>query len=87
VASYTVSNSYNPHQISLRNAKVLRIMDDALAAKAWVGGPLTDVSIILEDQFHLLRAISNGEWYCYLAAHTKDANLGIAKEIMRRQTI
>ena len=86
VASYTVSNAYNPNQISLRNAKLLRIMDDALTAKAWAGGPLTDVSVILEDQLHHLRPMNDGKWYCFLAVHTADANLGIAKEIMRRHT-
>ena len=87
LASYTVNNSYNPNQISLRNAKILRIMDDALAAKAWVGGPLTDVSVMLEDQLHHLRPMNDGKWYCFLAVHTADANLGIAKEIMRRHTL
>ncbi|WBA43957.1 hypothetical protein [Hymenobacter canadensis] len=86
VASYTVSTAYNPNQISLRNVKLLRIMDVALAAKAWIGGPLTDISVILEDQLHHMRPMSNGKWYCFLAVHTSDANLGIAKEIMRRHT-
>jgi hypothetical protein len=86
VASYTVSAAYNPNQISLRNAKLLRIMEDALAAKAWAGGPLTDVSVMLEDQLHHLRPMNDGKWYCFLAVHTADANLGIAKEIMRRHT-
>lgn len=84
VASYTVNNAYNPNQISLRNAKLLRIMDDALAAKAWLGGPVTDFAVMLEDQFHYLRPMNDGKWYCFLAVHTADVNLGIAKEIMRR---
>lgn len=86
VASYTVSAAYNPNQISLRNAKLLRIMDEALSSKAWAGGPLTDISVMLEDQLHHLRPMNNGKWYCFLAVHTADANLGIAKEIMRRHT-
>ncbi|TGE27648.1 glycoside hydrolase family protein [Hymenobacter metallicola] len=86
LAFYTTSNTYNPNQISLRNAKLLRTMDDALATKAWVGGPLTDASIILEDQLHHLRPINDGKWYCFLAVRMADANLGIAKEIMRRHT-
>ncbi|MCI1189199.1 hypothetical protein MON38_17380 [Hymenobacter sp. DH14] len=86
LASYTVSNAYNPNQISLRNAKLLRIVEDALAAKAWAGGSLTDISVMLEDQLHHLRPMNDGRWYCFLAVHTADANLGIAKEIMRRHT-
>jgi hypothetical protein len=87
VASYTVSSSYNPNQICLRNAKLLHVMDKALAAKAWIGGPLTDFAVMLEDQFHYLRPMNGGKWYCFLAVHTADVNLGIAKEIMRRHTI
>jgi hypothetical protein len=87
LASYTVNNSYNPNQISLRNAKLFQVMEEALAKKAWVGGPLTDFSVILEDQLHHMRPINDGKWYCFLAVRIADANLGIAKEIMRRHTI
>ena len=86
VASYTVSNAYNPNQISLRNAKLLRIMDEGIAAKAWGGNALLDISVILEDQLHHMRPLNDGKWYCFLAVHTADANLGIAKEVMRRHT-
>ena len=86
LASYTVSNAYNPNHISLRNAKLLHTINDALAAKAWAGGPLSDISVMLEDQLHHLRPMNDGKWYCFLAVHTADANLGIAKEIMRRHT-
>jgi len=87
LASYTANSSYNPNQISLRNAKLLRTMEEALAKKAWPGGPLTDVSVILEDQLHHLRPMNGGKWYCFLAVRLADANLGIAKEIMRRHTL
>ncbi|TGE21334.1 hypothetical protein E5K00_13675 [Hymenobacter aquaticus] len=86
LAFYTTTNAYNPNQISLRNAKLLKTMQEALVSKAWVGGPLTDVSVILEDQLHHLRPLNDGKWYCFLAVRTADANLGIAKEIMRRHT-
>ncbi|MCR5887007.1 hypothetical protein LRS06_04285 [Hymenobacter sp. J193] len=87
LASYTTTTTYNPNQINLRNAKLLRVITDALKAKAWVGGPLTDVSVMLEDQFHHLRPMNEGKWYCFLAVRMADVNLGIAKEIMRRHTV
>ena len=86
LASYTTHSTYNPNQISLRNAKLLRTIAEALTTKAWTGGPLTDVSVMLEDQLHHLRPMNDGKWYCFLAVRTADANLGIAKEIMRRHT-
>ncbi|TDN37662.1 hypothetical protein E4631_02025 [Hymenobacter sp. UV11] len=83
---YTVSNSYNPNQLSLRNTKLLRTMQEALANKAWVGGPLTDVSIILEDQIHHLRPLNELGWYCFAAARLADSNMGMVKEVVRRCT-
>ncbi|RZK30983.1 MAG: hypothetical protein EOO63_05310 [Hymenobacter sp.] len=84
LAFYTSSTTYNPHQLSLRNTKLLRTMHEALATNAWVGGPLTDVSVILEDQMHYLRPLNNDEWYCFLAVRLADANMGLVKEIVRR---
>jgi hypothetical protein len=86
LAFYTVSNAYNPNQLSLRNTKLLRTMQEALATKAWPGGPLTDVSVILEDQLHHLRPLKGGDWYCFVAVRLADANLGIIKDVVRRHT-
>lgn len=88
LAFYTVSSDYNPHQLSLRNTKLLRTMQEALATKAWVGGPLTDVSVMLEDQIHHLRPLSlpEGNWYCFVAVRLADANMGMVKEVVRRCT-
>jgi len=88
LAFYTTSNTYNPHQLSLRNTKLLRSMQEALATKAWVGGPLTDVSITLEDQIHHLRplVVAQGSWYCFVAARLADSNMGMVKEVVRRCT-
>jgi hypothetical protein len=86
LAFYTVSSAYNPNQLSLRNTKLLRTMQEALANKAWPGGPLTDVSVILEDQLHHLRPLKGGDWYCFVAVRLADANLGIIKDVVRRHT-
>lgn len=83
---YTVSNSYNPNQLSLRNTKLLRTMQEALAKKAWVGGPLTDISVILEDQIHHVRPLPDAGWYCFAAARLADSNMAIVKEVIRRCT-
>ncbi|WP_019947018.1 roadblock/LC7 domain-containing protein [Hymenobacter aerophilus] len=84
IASYTVHSSYNPNHVSLRYARALRSMQEALARKAWPGGPLTDVSVLLDEQLHLLYPLANGQRYCLLVVSTTDANLGLAKDIMRR---
>lgn len=86
LASYTSHRSYNPNQVGLRNARLLAILEAPLAAHAWLGGPLLDVSVVLEDQLHHLRPFGGGKLYCFLAVLTADANLGIIKEITRRHT-
>lgn len=86
LASYTASAAYNPNQLSLRNTKLLRLMDEALAAKAWLGDGLTDVSVILEDQLHHLRPLPNAARHCFVAVRLADANLGILKDVVRRAT-
>lgn len=86
LAFYTVSNNYNPNQLSLRNTRLLRTMQEALAKRAWPGGPLTDMSVILEDQIHHLRPLSPRAWYCFVAARLADANMGMVKEVVRRCT-
>jgi hypothetical protein len=86
LAFYTTSPAYNPNQLSLRNTKLLRTMQEAVATKAWVGGPLTEVSVILEDQIHYMRPLYDDKWYCFLAVRLADANMGMIKEVVRRCT-
>lgn len=86
LASYTSNAAYNPNQLSLRNTKLLRTMSDTLAAKVWLGGPLVDVSLFLEDQLHYMRPLAHERWHCFVAVRLADANLGILKEVVRRAT-
>lgn len=84
LASYTTGAAYNPHQLTVRNAKLLQTVNEALAAKAWVGGPCTDLAVMLEDQMHYLRPLPEQGWYCFVAVRLADANMGIVKEVLRR---
>lgn len=86
LASYTTSAAYNPHQLTVRNAKLLQTVREALAAKAWVGGPCTDLAVMLDDQMHYLRPLPERNWYCFVAVRLADANMGMVKEVVRRAT-
>lgn len=86
LASYTTSADYNPNQLNLRNTKLLRTMSEALATGAWRGGPLLDVSVLLDSQLHHLRPVLGEQWHCFVAVRLADANLGILKEVVRRAT-
>lgn len=86
VASYTTETALNPNQISLRYAKLLQATDIALAARHIPGGPLTEMTLLLEEQIHLIRPVQNGQGYCFLAVRTADTNLAMAAELLRRNT-
>ena len=86
LASYTREAHLNPNQISLRYAKLLQLTAKTLAAKHIPGGPLTDSTVLLEDQFHTMRPMHDGQWYCFVAVRFADANLGMAWDILRRHT-
>jgi hypothetical protein len=86
LASYTANSAYNPNQLNLRTTKLLRTMSDTLAASPWLGGPLLDMSVLLDDQLHHLRPVADGQWHCFVAVRLADANLGILKEVVRRAT-
>ena len=86
VASYTTAANLNPNQINLRYAKLLRATDAALATQQIPGGPLMEMTLLLEDQLHIIRPLPNSSWYCFLAVRFADTNLGMATEILRRHT-
>lgn len=81
LASYTTHANLNPNHLSLRYAKLLRTTQTA-----WPSRPLLDMTLVLEDQLHHLRPLRDGEWYCFAAVHTADANLALIKSVMRRCT-
>ena len=87
VASYTTAATLNPNQISLRYAKLLRTTDVALAAQHIPGGPLTEMTLLLDEQLHLVRPIQGGQGYCFLAVRSADTNLAMASELLRRHSI
>lgn len=84
LAAYTSHRGYNPHQISLRNARIFSLLTATTNANPWLGGPVQDLTIMLEDQYHYLRLCRGGRWYCFAAVLTAEANLGIVKDIVRR---
>lgn len=86
LASYTVSNAYNPHQLTVRNVKLLHTVQQALATGAWPGGPCTDLAVMLDEHMHYLRPLPEREWYCFAAVRHADANIGMVKEVIRRAT-
>lgn len=86
LASYTVSGAYNPHQLTVRNAKLLHTVQQAVAAGAWPGGPCTDLTVLLEEHLHYLRPLPERGWHCFAAVRHADANIGLVKEVVRRAT-
>ncbi|GAB3287088.1 hypothetical protein [Hymenobacter tenuis] len=86
LASYTTTESLNPNQISLRYAKLVQLTAKTVSSHHIPGGPLTDATLMLEDQLHALRITQQGAWYCFLAIRFADANLAMALEVLRRHS-
>lgn len=86
LASYSTSAAYNPHQLTLRNARLLQTVDEAHAAGAWPGGPCTDLTVVLDREVHYLRPLPARGWYCFVAMGASAANMAMVKEVMRRCT-
>ena len=84
LAAYTATRAYNPHKLSLRNARVFELLAQPLAAHPWLGGPLQDLVVVLDEQLHYLRPCQGGKWYCFVAMPAADANLGVVKAVVRR---
>ena len=84
LAAYTSHRDYNPNQVSLRNARIFGRLADALAGKPWLGGPVQDLTVVLDDQLHHLRLCGGGKQYCFVAVLTAEANLGIVKTIVNQ---
>lgn len=87
LASYTVSSDYNPHHLTVRNAKLLQTVQQAVATGAWPGGPCTDCTVMLDEHMHYLRPLPELGWYCFVAVRLADANMGIVKEVVRRAAL
>lgn len=87
LAYYTTSNAYNPHQLTMRNAKLLQTVQQATAQHAWLGGPCTDLTAILSEQMHYLRPLPQQGWYSFAAVRLADANIGMVKEVLRRAAV
>ncbi|NML66639.1 hypothetical protein HHL22_15640 [Hymenobacter sp. RP-2-7] len=86
LASYTVSSEFNPHQLTVRNARLLQTVQQAVATGAWPGGPCTDLTVMLDEHMHYLRPLPELGWYCFAAVRLADANMGMVKEVLRRAT-
>lgn len=86
LASYTTASALNPNQINLRYAKLLRQTTTALQERQIPGEMLTDMTMLLEDQLHMLRPLRQGQWFCFVALRFADTNLGMAWDIVRRHT-
>ncbi|RZK29730.1 MAG: hypothetical protein EOO63_08410 [Hymenobacter sp.] len=86
LASYTVSSAYNPHQLTVRNGKLLQTVQQAVATGVWLGGPCTDLAVMLDEHMHYLRPLPERGWYCFAAVRHADANIGMVKEVLRRAT-
>ncbi|QNH62612.1 hypothetical protein [Hymenobacter sediminicola] len=84
LASYTTSREFNLSKAIGFNAEVIRQQRRAMQAlQLPAEEQLDDILITLQNQLHLLRLLSDGRRFLYVAVDCRDTNLGIARAVMR----
>jgi predicted regulator of Ras-like GTPase activity (Roadblock/LC7/MglB family) len=84
LASHSNVPSFDPDIASAFNAEVIRQKQKAMAALRLTNETIEDILITLTNQIHILKLVGNGNYFLYVAANSKEVNLGIARSVIRR---
>ncbi|MVN75880.1 hypothetical protein GO988_06030 [Hymenobacter sp. HMF4947] len=71
-------------EVALANAEIVRQTQLGIEAlQLGLTEQLQDILITLQHQVHLLQVLPQQQWLLYLAVHTQDTNLGLARAVLR----
>lgn len=82
LASYSSVRELNPAKAAPYNAEVVRQKRRALEALQLPNEKIEDILITMREQLHLLRVTHDGRQILYLAVHSQDTNLAIARSVL-----
>ncbi|HEX8426162.1 hypothetical protein [Hymenobacter sp.] len=86
LSAFTSTSSFDPYKTNMYNVEVIGKTYKSLA-NSWLSNQdLDDIIIVLDHQFHCIRTMNHGQWYCYLVVGKAETNLAIVKDIMRKHT-
>ena len=80
------NGSINPDTAAAYNTEVVKQKQKAMAALKLSDERIDDILITLTNQIHLLNLLSDGKKFIYLAVNSRDTNLAIARDVLRRQS-
>jgi hypothetical protein len=86
LAYYTAQAHYSPYHLSRHYTQLLGSTHHTLASQPWLTGPLTELTVVLDEDLHHLRPLHNEQWYCFVAVHIADTNLALLKDAVRHST-
>jgi len=85
MATHHVGGKTNPAKAGPYNAEVIRQKQQALQALGLATENIEDILVTLSSQWHVLRLLPGGRHFAHLMVSMHDANLALAREVLRMQ--
>jgi predicted regulator of Ras-like GTPase activity (Roadblock/LC7/MglB family) len=81
------NGSINPETAAAYNTEVVKQKQKAMTAlKLNNDERIDDILITLTNQIHLINLLADGKKFIYLVVNSRDTNLAIARDVLRRQS-
>ncbi|NML65756.1 hypothetical protein HHL22_11115 [Hymenobacter sp. RP-2-7] len=84
LATYAAEREYQPAPLAAPAGAMVRQLQANLAAQNQLDEELQEVVFTLATQLHLLRLSADGQQLLYLAVHTHDTNLALARQLTQQ---
>ncbi|AII53650.1 hypothetical protein [Hymenobacter sp. APR13] len=86
VAAYTATAKFDPYKLPTRSTDLFRGLQRMLGAPWLQGQQVNDLVLVLDEQLHCLRPLSQGRQICYLVVLLADTNMSLVRDVLRRHT-
>ena len=84
LSALTTTKAFDPYKATTPNVQFVKKTYENLTLPWLAGQALENITIVLDNQLHCLRPFNGGLWYCYLVVSSRDTNLAMAKDILRK---
>lgn len=84
LATYASERHYQPALLTAPVVAAVRQLQAGLATHDQPSEVLQEILLTLPSQLHLLRLRADGQQFLYLAVHTHDASLGLARQLAQQ---
>jgi hypothetical protein len=86
LAAYTAQATLDPYKLGARTLDELKHLHKVLTAPWLRGQQLSDFTVVLDEQLHILRPVAGGRWFCVVAVRSVDTNMALLRDVVRRHT-